>query len=50
MTLSIPPTVLEWSKGFASLSPSVVPCRGLRDDEWRETHRGCGEFIERWGM
>ncbi|MGX7709268.1 hypothetical protein [Methylobacterium sp. Gmos1] len=47
---TIPPAVLSWSRGFASLSPGVVPCRGLRPDEWRETHRRCGEFIERWGM
>ncbi len=50
MTLTIPPTVLEWSRGLASLSPGVVPCRGLRPDEWRETHRRCQEFVERWGM
>lgn len=48
--MSIPPVVLEWSKGFASLSPSVPPCLGLRPDEWAETHRRCGEFIEHWGM
>ncbi len=45
----IPHTVLEWSRGLASLSPGVVPCRGLRDEEWRETHRCCQEFVERWG-
>jgi hypothetical protein len=49
-TAAIPPTVLEWSRGLASLSPGVVPCRGLRDEEWRETHRRCQEFVERWGM
>lgn len=48
--LTIPDTVLSWSRGLASLSPGVVPCRGLRPDEWRETHRLCGEFVERWGM
>ncbi|KMO33302.1 hypothetical protein VQ02_21130 [Methylobacterium variabile] len=47
---AIPPTVLTWSRGFASLSPGVPPCPGLRPDEWAETHRRCGEFIERWGM
>lgn len=45
-----PPTVLAWSRGLASLSPGVVPCRGLRPDEWAETHRRCQEFVERWGM
>ncbi|MEN3238308.1 hypothetical protein PUR29_33205 [Methylobacterium ajmalii] len=48
--MSIPPTVLGWSRGLASLSPGVVPCRGLRPDEWAETHRRCQEFVERWGM
>ena len=43
------PTVLEWSRGLASLSPSVPPCRGLRPDEWRETHRRLCEFIDQWG-
>ena len=43
------PTVLAWSRGFASLSPGVVPCRGLREAEWRETHRRCCDFIDRWG-
>ncbi|KTS37480.1 hypothetical protein NS228_16235 [Methylobacterium indicum] len=47
---ALPATVLAWSRGLASLSPGVVPCRGLRPDEWRETHRRCGEFVERWGM
>ncbi len=46
----LPPTVLEWSRGLASLSPGVSPCRGLRPDEWAETHRRCQEFVERWGM
>ena len=50
MTLTIPDTDLSWSRGLASLSPGVVPCRGLRPDEWCETHRLCGEFVERWGM
>lgn len=48
--ISIPPVLLEWSKGFASLSPGAPPCPGLRHDEWADTHRRCGEFIERWGM
>lgn len=47
---SLPATVLSWSRGLASLSPGVVPCRGLRPDEWAETHRRCQEFVERWGM
>ena len=50
MPSSIPDTDLSWSRGLASLSPGVVPCRGLRPDEWRETHRRCSEFVERWGM
>jgi hypothetical protein len=50
MTLALPPTVLEWSRGLAGLSPGVVPCRGLRDEEWRETHRRCQEFVDRWGV
>ncbi len=37
--LTIPPIVLSWSRGLASLSPGVVPCRGLRPDEWRERLR-----------
>ena len=41
MTSTIPDTVLTWSRGLARLSPGVVPCRGLRPDEWRETHRRC---------
>ncbi len=49
-SLTIPDTVLAWSRGLASLSPGVVPCRGLRPDEWAETHRRCQEFVERWGM
>jgi hypothetical protein len=48
--MSIPPTALTWSRGLASLSPGVVPCRGLREEEWRETHRRCSEFVERWGI
>lgn len=48
--LDRPPTVLEWSRDLASLSPGVVPCRGLREAEWAETHRRCTEFVERWGM
>ncbi|TGD93709.1 hypothetical protein [Methylobacterium nonmethylotrophicum] len=46
----LPPAVLEWSRGLASLSPGVLPCPGLRLDEWAETHWRCGEFVERWGM
>lgn len=38
------------ARSVASLSPGVVPCRGLRDEEWRETQRRCQEFVERWGM
>ena len=48
--IPLPATVLEWSRGLAGLSPGVVPCCGLRPDEWREAHRRCGEFVERWGM
>ncbi|WP_171070481.1 hypothetical protein [Methylobacterium terricola] len=44
---TLPPLVLKWSRGLASLSPGVVPCRGLRDAEWRETHQRCCEFVER---
>ena len=47
---TIPPTVLSWSRGLASLSPGVVPCRGLRPDEWRETHARLCAFIDRWGV
>ncbi len=50
MTVTIPDTVLSWSRSLASLSPGVVPCRGLRPDEWRERTGCAGEFIERWGM
>ncbi|KMO43139.1 hypothetical protein VQ03_09345 [Methylobacterium tarhaniae] len=47
---AIPPSVLAWSRGLASLSPGVVPCRGLRPDEWRETHERCTAFVDRWGV
>lgn len=49
MASTTPPTVLEWSKGLASLSPGGPLCPGLRPDEWAETHRRCQEFVERWG-
>ncbi|WP_425463378.1 hypothetical protein [Methylobacterium terricola] len=39
-------TVLSWSRGLASLSPGVVPWRGLRPDEWRETHGRLCAFID----
>ncbi|AWB24764.1 hypothetical protein DA075_07960 [Methylobacterium currus] len=47
---TVPPAVLEWSRGLASLSPGMPPCPGLRPDEWAETHLRCQEFVERWGM
>ena len=50
MASTIPPTVLEWSKGFASLSPGVPPCPGLRPDEWARTHELCTAFITQWGV
>ncbi|KMO34760.1 hypothetical protein VQ02_18555, partial [Methylobacterium variabile] len=33
-----------------SRSTGPRACPGLRPDEWAETHRRCGEFVERWGM
>ncbi|BAQ49158.1 MULTISPECIES: hypothetical protein [Methylobacterium] len=50
MPTPLPSTILSWSRGLASFSPGAVPCRGLRPDEWCETHLLCGEFVERWGM
>lgn len=47
---ALPATVLSWSRGLASLSPGVVPCRGLRPDEWRETHGRLCAFIDQWGV
>ncbi|WP_298967719.1 hypothetical protein [uncultured Methylobacterium sp.] len=50
MTASaIPPTVLEWSRGFASLSPLQIPCKGYRIDEWRETFERCCAFVDSHG-
>jgi len=47
---TLPPLVLEWSRGLASLSPGVLPCPGLRPEEWRETHERCTAFVDRWGV
>ena len=49
MSSALPATVLQWSHGLASLSPGVPPCRGLRPDEWRQTHERCTAFVDRWG-
>lgn len=50
MASTLSPTVLSWSRGLASLSPGVVPCRGLRDAEWRDTHGRLCAFVDRWGV
>lgn len=43
-------TVLSWSQGFASLSPSEPPCPGLRSLNWYETHPRCAAWIEDWDL
>ncbi|GJD53889.1 hypothetical protein OPKNFCMD_6668 [Methylobacterium crusticola] len=46
---SLPPTVLAWSKGLASLSTAQPPCPNFKPDEWRETHERCADFVTRFG-
>ena len=46
---ALPPLALEWSRGFASLSPGQPPCPGLRPEEWRGTYERCSAFIDRFG-
>ncbi|ACL61791.1 hypothetical protein Mnod_7051 [Methylobacterium nodulans ORS 2060] len=43
------PTVLEWSRGLASLSPGQPPCPGFRPDEWVETLANCRRFVDDFG-
>ncbi|BCM86537.1 hypothetical protein mvi_49980 [Methylobacterium indicum] len=43
-------TVLTWSRGLARLSPGVVPCRGLRDADWRDAHGRFYAFIDQRGV
>lgn len=43
------PTVLEWSRGLASLSPGQPPCLGFRPDEWVETLANCRRFVDDFG-
>ncbi|SEP39605.1 hypothetical protein SAMN04487843_11529 [Methylobacterium sp. ap11] len=38
------------SRSRQLLSLGVVPCRGLRPDEWRETHGRLCAFIDQWGV
>ena len=28
----------------------MPPCPELRPDDWDETHRCCGEFVDRWNV
>ncbi|MFE1599594.1 hypothetical protein [Methylobacterium sp. ID0610] len=35
------PTVLEWSRGLASLSRGRVPRPGFRPEDWVETLSNC---------
>ncbi|TNC04335.1 hypothetical protein FF100_36640 [Methylobacterium terricola] len=42
---TLPPLVLEWSRGLATLSPAKIPCPNFEPDEWRGTHTRCTEFV-----
>ncbi|ACL60540.1 hypothetical protein Mnod_5710 [Methylobacterium nodulans ORS 2060] len=46
---ALSPTVLEWSRGLASLSPGQPPCPGFRPDEWVETLANCRRFVDGFG-
>ncbi|ACL59856.1 hypothetical protein [Methylobacterium nodulans] len=49
-TLDAPsPTILEWSRGLASLSGGQPPCPGFRPDEWVETLANCRRFVDDFG-
>ncbi|MFE1603347.1 hypothetical protein [Methylobacterium sp. ID0610] len=45
----VSPTILEWSRGLASLSPGQVPCPGFRPEEWVETLSNCRRFVDDFG-
>src|SRR3954469_24269373 len=42
---ALPPDVLAWSRGLASLSPATIPCPGSHMDEWHGTVRRCIAFV-----
>ncbi|ACL59838.1 hypothetical protein [Methylobacterium nodulans] len=47
---ALSPTVLEWSRGLASLSPGQPPCPGFRPDEWAVIVSNARRFVDDFGM
>lgn len=43
------PSVLDWSRSLASLSPGQAPCPGFRPEDWATTLDNCRRFVNEFG-
>jgi len=49
VSADLSPTVLEWSRGLASLSLGQAPCPGFKPEDWVETLTNARCFVDDYG-